>query len=865
MCEIRRLMVLNFIVLFFMTCSAEASYFTQVNLDGFGTSGNTGGLEMKTMTVFKEKLFIGVANPSEGAQVWSFDHKIWKQVNSSGFGSKDNTAVSVMAVCGNRLYAGTTNLNGGEVWSFDGREWRCVHSGRFGDMLSQPIKAMAAYQGELYVGLWDQVDSSPTEIWAYDGEASWDLVSEPGFGSTYNICTVALGVASIDKTEKLYALVWKSFQYRGNDAGCEIWTYDGKDWMKINEGLEGFGEKGKGRVGLEPFSFVEYKGKVYVGLWAFEGGVGWEVWAWDGREWTHANKNIIKETYGFRLCIALTVYGDRLYAAVTDAFTDFELWTYDGKKWDRVVGKNCATPSKFDDAGNKLINSMAVYNGKLYAGAANDKTGYEIWRDNFPEICPKKRLMRTGEKELFSVKRGIPPVRWVSSNEKVVRVDPSTGYCEALASGKTVVSASDAFGFKVPSMEIEVSEGRVKGEKGLLVFSEVFPLSVSNDRASKIFLTARVYRTEAEKKLLNITADLSPVLDVILMLYDDATHGDKVKGDNIFSCEFDIPKDTNPGCYDFKITATDHRGMKYGSGASFTVKQGYSIPSIISLEVKGNSYDISVLFDLKDPDGDKCRVTVDYRSAGGEWAPASIKSKSGWIKKYRNKDKKNNKIAKLPTPLPVNHYIFVWDSLKDIGQEEGKYTVRLIPGDRKTAGEAVVSGLIEINNLIKPEQEMIYVKKGDFFIDKYEYPNRYGSYPETRLTYQEAKDTCLEQGKDLCTSEQWETAYLGNSENHYPYGDDYGFEARDFCNTSGSYDPVSVPSGIYENCVNDIGIYDMGGNVYEWCGNEDGRVFMADRSYYMNPLDASRLNVEDPTHRHSYLGYRCCKSAGDDQ
>jgi len=33
---------------------------------------------------------------------------------------------------------------------------------------------------------------------------------------------------------------------------------------------------------------------------------------------------------------------------------------------------------------------MAVYNGKLYAGAANDKTGYEIWRDNFPEICPKK-------------------------------------------------------------------------------------------------------------------------------------------------------------------------------------------------------------------------------------------------------------------------------------------------------------------------------------------------------------------------------------------------------------------------------------------------------------------------------------------
>ena len=159
--EIRRLIVLNFIALFFMTCPAEASYFTQVNLDGFGTSENTGGLERKTMTVFKGKLFVGVANPLEGGQVWSFDNKNWKQVNSSGFGSKDNTNISAMAVCRDRLYAGTTNLKGGEVWVFDGQAWRCVHSGRFGNMLSQTITAMTVYKGKLYVGLWDQVDSSP--------------------------------------------------------------------------------------------------------------------------------------------------------------------------------------------------------------------------------------------------------------------------------------------------------------------------------------------------------------------------------------------------------------------------------------------------------------------------------------------------------------------------------------------------------------------------------------------------------------------------------------------------------------------------------------------------------------------------------
>ncbi len=32
-------------------------------------------------------------------------------------------------------------------------------------------------------GLWDQITSRPAEVWAYDGEASWALANEPGFGA----------------------------------------------------------------------------------------------------------------------------------------------------------------------------------------------------------------------------------------------------------------------------------------------------------------------------------------------------------------------------------------------------------------------------------------------------------------------------------------------------------------------------------------------------------------------------------------------------------------------------------------------------------------------------------------------------------
>ena len=115
---------------------ARASFFDQINEDGFGNIHTTGGLERQTMAVFQGKLYVGAANRNGGAVVMSYDEKNWVQVAKNGFGSPANTAITCLFATDKILYAGTSNKGGGEVWEYDGANWRCLHKGPFGAFLS---------------------------------------------------------------------------------------------------------------------------------------------------------------------------------------------------------------------------------------------------------------------------------------------------------------------------------------------------------------------------------------------------------------------------------------------------------------------------------------------------------------------------------------------------------------------------------------------------------------------------------------------------------------------------------------------------------------------------------------------------------
>ena len=136
------------------------------------------------------------------------------------------------------------------------------------------------------------------------------------------------------------------------------------------------------------------------------------------------------------------------------------------------------------------------------------------------------------------------------------------------------------------------------------------------------------------------------------------------------------------------------------------------------------------------------------------------------------------------------------------------------------------------------------VRLREFMIDKYEVTNKeyekifpeHGlrrshfsncdDCPVTKITWYSAAEFCYVKGKALPTEAQWEMAAGGEDGCEFPWGPNFEVEkplGRGGVNLKDGASPVgSFPS-------NKFGIYDMGGNVWEW---------VADWYYpYLNPGD----------------------------
>jgi hypothetical protein len=304
---------------FVMRSSTDGTSWDIVTDDGFGNAANQG---VAAMAVFGGFLFAGTANHVTGAEVWrTADGVVWEQVNEDGFGSVDTTAVVALEVFDAQLHAGTENqtIGGGIYRSPDGSAWIPTMIGGFGDVSNRAVASLAGFGSRLYAGTFREsvLYNQPGELWWTDDFVTWHSAMAPGFGDPYNIAVVALEPFN----GHLFAGTSQLNFVLGN--GCEVWSWDGQNWILVN--VPGFGSS----QSTTALRLAEHLGELYVG--------------------------VDHQSSGAKLFRYL---GPMSWLAETD----------DG----------------FGDSANLVVGSLATFGVSLYAGTVNQTQGCELWRQPGP-------------------------------------------------------------------------------------------------------------------------------------------------------------------------------------------------------------------------------------------------------------------------------------------------------------------------------------------------------------------------------------------------------------------------------------------------------------------------------------------------
>lgn len=154
---------------------------------------------------------------------------------------------------------------------------------------------------------------------------------------------------------------------------------------------------------------------------------------------------------------------------------------------------------------------------------------------------------------------------------------------------------------------------------------------------------------------------------------------------------------------------------------------------------------------------------------------------------------------------------------------------------------------------------MVHV--GAVFIDRFEYPNREGIRPATKVDYDDAVKLCEGVGKHLCSEAEWESACSGPTHAKFPWGDAAPGPRR--CVTKGAKGPALA--GSFKRCVGPSGVADLVGNVAEWTSTpftegkpqrviRGGSYLQSDAKLACDVRDYSLPGQGGSSH----LGFRCC-------
>jgi hypothetical protein len=259
----------------------DGTDFTQVADDGFGDPNNTG---LQPTAVYQDQLFIGTANGTTGAELfrWNGVGEPLLVPNSNdgwGEGAGNDTIVPQGTVDGklvvtvaNRTGPGTGGLR---VYEQDGATWTqlvgpagTLMNAGFGDSNNTDAAPGVIYDGRLILPVANLVTGM--EVWSYDG-TTFSLEGGPGTEWTAN---ETAGFAVVSPSEDLLYLGTNDF---GGGVGGQLWSWDGATWNNIEPG----GIENVNDQFIQPF---EWQGGLYASVINMVDGC--RVYKRVGTDWT---------------------------------------------------------------------------------------------------------------------------------------------------------------------------------------------------------------------------------------------------------------------------------------------------------------------------------------------------------------------------------------------------------------------------------------------------------------------------------------------------------------------------------------------------------------------------------------------------
>jgi len=144
-------------------------------------------------------------------------------------------------------------------------------------------------------------------------------------------------------------------------------------------------------------------------------------------------------------------------------------------------------------------------------------------------------------------------------------------------------------------------------------------------------------------------------------------------------------------------------------------------------------------------------------------------------------------------------------------------------------------------------------------VDAYEYPNQPDAIPKDMVSQEEAARICANEGKHLCTIDEWQAACHGKDGFKFSYGNGY---KQSKCNTNTK---AAKRSGRKTQCRSWYGMYDMNGNLWEWTASTSkqhpDKFLVAGGAWNTNNESSCSVSKFSfyPQNQYPSVGFRCCK------